>query len=81
MPTDAWLIFAYFMIFSSVILCGLLPMIFHLLNARQSFYRYNLERLEIISDINQQNFQRIDSHEQSITYAQIPFIDHDDISV
>ncbi len=76
MPTDAWLIFAYFMIFSSVILCGLLPMIFHLLNARQSFYRYNLERLEIISE----NFQRIDSHEQSITYAQIPFID-DDISV
>jgi len=98
MPTDGWLIFAYFMIFSSVILCGILLMIFRLLNARQDFYRYSLERLainyscrhvlltsqsiynDVQLDIDHEHFPCIDSHEQSITYVQIPFID-DDISV
>jgi len=96
MPTDDWLIFAYIMIFSSVILCGLLPMIFRLYNDRRYFYRYNLERQSIeysyphafltlqsiysdvqldISDIHNNNYQ--DFHEQSIIYAQIPFIDDD----
>jgi hypothetical protein len=47
MPTDEWIILAYIMIFSSVILCGLLPMIFRLHNARQRFHRYDLERQAI----------------------------------
>ncbi|CAF0930755.1 unnamed protein product [Adineta ricciae] len=44
MPTDQWLILAYIMIISSVILCGILPMIFRLYNARRRFHRYDLER-------------------------------------
>jgi hypothetical protein len=47
MPTDEWVILAYIMIFSSVILCGLLPMIFRLRTARQRFHRYDLERRAI----------------------------------
>ncbi|CAF3306116.1 unnamed protein product [Rotaria socialis] len=38
MPTDYWMILAYVMIFSSIILCGLVPMILRLYNARQDFY-------------------------------------------
>ena len=38
MQTDYWMILAYVMIFSSIILCGLLPMILRLYNARQDFY-------------------------------------------
>lgn len=40
MPVDNWMILAYVMIFSSIILCGLLPMILRLYNARQHFYHY-----------------------------------------
>jgi hypothetical protein len=101
MPTDYWLIFAYFMIFFSVVLCGIIPMIFRLLNARRRFHRYDLERQVIryscphafltlqsiysdvqldISDIDDQNFQRINSPEEPIIYEQIRFID-DDTSV
>ncbi|UJR09768.1 hypothetical protein I4U23_013995 [Adineta vaga] len=47
MPTDDWLILAYIMIVSSVILCGIFPMIPRLLNARRRFYRYDLERQAI----------------------------------
>ncbi|CAF2047951.1 unnamed protein product [Rotaria magnacalcarata] len=39
MPTDYWMILAYVMIFSSIILCGLAPMVLRLYNARQNFYR------------------------------------------
>ncbi|CAF2715718.1 unnamed protein product [Rotaria sp. Silwood2] len=35
------------MIFSSIILCGLLPMILRLFNARQHFYHYNLEHQNV----------------------------------
>ena len=35
MPADDWLIFAYVMIFSSVVFCGILPMIFRLINDRK----------------------------------------------
>lgn len=35
MPIDDWLIFAYVMIFSSVVFCGILPMIFRLINDRE----------------------------------------------
>jgi hypothetical protein len=47
MPVDNWLILAYIMIFSSVILCGLLPMILRLYNAHRRFHRYDLERRAI----------------------------------
>lgn len=47
MPTDDWLIFAYVMIFSSIIFCGILPMLFRLLNVRRRFHRYDLERQAI----------------------------------
>ncbi|CAF1439830.1 unnamed protein product [Adineta steineri] len=47
MLTDEWLILAYIMIFTSVILCGFLPMTFRLVNARRRFHRYDLERQAI----------------------------------
>jgi hypothetical protein len=47
MRTDPWLILAYMMIISSVILCGILPMILRLRNARRRFYRYDSERRAI----------------------------------
>jgi hypothetical protein len=92
MPTDEWLILAYIMIFSSVILCGLLPMIYRLVHARRRFHRYNTERQlieyscpyalltsqSIYSDVqsDESDLHQLDSP----IYAQIPFID-DDISV
>ncbi|CAF1562263.1 unnamed protein product [Rotaria sp. Silwood1] len=93
MFTDNWMILAYVMIFSSIILCGLLPMILRLYNARQYFYHYNLEcsnsnefiilqsnnSNKQLNKYNQinQNFQRINSFEQPLIYTQIPFIDDD----
>jgi hypothetical protein len=93
MPTDDWLIFAYIMLFSSVILCGLFPMIFRLFNARRRFYRYTLERLaieyscpdafltsqSIYNDV-QVDISDVQTFQAIDPYEQIPFID-DDTSV
>ena len=47
MVIDEWLILAYIMLFSSIILCGILPIIIRLLTARRRFNRYQLERQAI----------------------------------
>lgn len=52
MPIDDWLIFAYVMIFTSVVFCGILPMIFRLINARRRFHRYYLERFAMEHSID-----------------------------
>lgn len=83
MPTDDWLIFAYIMLFSSIVFCGILPMIFRLINARQRFHRYDLERemieyssphQSIYSDLKDIPFARIVSLN---SVEQIPYIDED----
>jgi hypothetical protein len=89
MPVDNWLILALIMIFSSIIFCGVLPMIIRLLIARQRYQRYRIELQDIASSasdvyLNLQSIYAnielnknddIDSHEHTILYSQIPFID------
>ncbi|CAF0921575.1 unnamed protein product [Rotaria sp. Silwood1] len=89
MPIDNWLILALIMIFSSIILCGLLPMIIRLIIARRRYRRYRTEFEEIAcstpdvfsssqliyenTQIN--NNEQNNSHEHSILYSRLPFID------
>jgi hypothetical protein len=81
MPIDDWLVFAYIIIFTSVILCGIFPMILRLRNDRRRSHLYDLERQtiayscphtfltsqSIYSDIDHPDFQT----------EQIPYIDED----
>ncbi|CAF2802848.1 unnamed protein product [Rotaria sp. Silwood2] len=89
MPVDNWLILALIMIFSSIILCGILPMIIRLIIARRRYHRYltefqdiagstidvssNLQSIYHNAHIN--NDEQINSHEHSILYSRLPFID------
>lgn len=89
MPVDSWLILALIMIFSSVIFCAILPLIIRLIIARKRYRRYRLELEEIAcstpdallnlqriyQNIQIQNDEKRNSHEFSIIYSQIPFID------
>jgi Gpi18-like mannosyltransferase len=86
MLIDDWLIFAYIMIFSSVILCGFLPIIFRLYNARRRFHRYDLERqaikytfltLESIYSDVQIDTSDIQKADYLDFHEQIPYIDED----
>jgi hypothetical protein len=83
MPVDNWLILALIMIFSSILFCAVLPIIIRLSIARR---RHRLELQEIACStpdvfLNTQSIYQniemnnIDSHEHSIIYSQIPFID------
>ena len=66
MPIDDWFVFAYCMLFSSIIICGLVPMFFRLLNARQRYYdRFQFENESSIH----------------FDYELIPYIDDDNVSV
>jgi len=96
MPVDNWLILALIMIFSSIIFCGLLPMIIRLLISRHR-YRLELQQISCTTPdgfLNLQSFyhniqiktdDNMNSHERSVLYSQIPFIDdltkQDDTSV
>jgi hypothetical protein len=74
------------MIFSSILFCAVLPIIIRLSIARR---RHRLELQEIAcstpdvflnlqliyQNIQINNIEDIDSHEHSIIYSQIPFID------
>lgn len=85
MPTDNWIILAYIMIFSSIVFCGLLPMILRLRNARQHYYHYNSDRRtieqsgshnlstlkSIYTDVQQKIYQNL----QRITSIEQPIID------
>lgn len=89
MPVDNWLILALIMIFSSIILCGLLPMVVRLLIARKRYRRYlaELQDIElttpdaffILQSIEQtshsNSLENINYHEHSLLYSYIPFID------
>lgn len=89
MPIDKWFILALMMMFSSVIFCGILPMIIRLFIARRRHRRYRLELREIAlstpeislnlqsiyQNIQRQMNENLSSHEQSIVLSQIPFID------
>jgi hypothetical protein len=89
MPVDNWLILALIMIFSSIIFCAILPIIIRLTIARRRYRRYRLELQEIacltpdiflsLPSIYQKipiaNNEDINSHEHSIIYSKIPFID------
>ena len=68
---------AYAMLFSSVIVCGLLPMVLRLLNARQRFHRNDLERQTMLhSDLVDTSDIRPDSYLlAATTCATIPYID------
>ena len=76
MPIDYWLIFACTMIVFSVILCGILPVIFRLYNARQRFHGYQLEprAMDVISAlVLLDNNVRIDLNQNC--YPDLPFMD------
>lgn len=89
MPVDNWLLLALIMIFSSVLLCGVLPMIVRLFIARRRYRRYRLDLQEIAeaspdlfgtlssthSDPQSMPYERSGSRQYSIVYSQIPFID------
>ena len=82
MPIDNWLILALIMIFSSIIFCGVLPIIIRLLIARKRYRRYRIELQDILCstpDVYLASQLRPDddcnSHEHSLLYSQIPFID------
>lgn len=89
MPIDNWLILALIMIFSSVIFCGILPIIIRLSIARRRYRRYRLELQEIAlstpeislnlqviyQNIQRQMNENLSSHEQSMILSQIPFMD------
>lgn len=89
MPVDNWLLLALIMILSSIIFCGILPIIIRLLIARRRYLRYRLELAEIaystpdalfnlqtiFQNIQVQNNESQPTYQQSIIYSQIPFID------
>ena len=80
MPIDNWFILALIMIFSSIIFCAILPMIIRLIIARHRHRRYRLE-LQEIAYSTPEIFPNVKliypnaSHEHSIIYSQLPFID------
>ena len=89
MPVDNWLLLALIMIFSSILFCGVVPLIVRLFIARRRHRRYRLElqaiaeaspdifahRASIYSDPQTMTRERRDSRQYSIVYSQIPFID------
>ncbi|CAF1007916.1 unnamed protein product [Adineta steineri] len=89
MPIDNWFILALIMIFSSFLLCGLLPMVIRLIIARRRYRRYRIElqqiacstpdaviNLQLIYHSIQMNTDdNLNFHEHSVLYSQIPFID------
>ena len=91
MPVDNWLILALIMIFSSIILCAILPIIIRLWIARQRYRRYRLDlelieyapsdlfspRLSIYGDPQLVTSIRRTSGHESVVYSQIPFIDEE----
>jgi hypothetical protein len=99
MPVDNWLVLALVMIFSSIIFCAFLPMVVRLLTARRRYRRYRLELQEIAwstpdaifnlhsvyHSVHPRTDEDLYSHEHSILYSQVPFIDEltkdDDTSV
>jgi hypothetical protein len=84
MPIDYWLIFAYIMIFTSVIVCGIFPMILRLFNARRRFHQYDLERQAIeysfphafLTSQSIYSDVQFDNH-PDYSHEQIPYIDED----
>lgn len=96
MPVDIWFILALIMIFSSILLCGILPMIIRLLNARKRYFRYLVEMNDIecsnpdaflslqsiYPDGQRLNHEQpIISHGRSFNYSNIPFIDDEETPV
>ncbi|CAF1210352.1 unnamed protein product [Rotaria sordida] len=67
MLTDNWIVLAYIMIISSIILCGILPMILRLFNDRQHFYHYNLER-QNIEYSSSNKFLTLQSNDNNVDY-------------
>ena len=85
MPIDDWLIFAYVIMFTSVLLCGIIPAILRLRNDRRRFHRYKLERQAIeysyphiflTTQLVNTDVQYITDH-PDLQYEQIPYIDDD----
>ena len=82
MLVDNWLILALIMIFSSILLCGFLPMIVRLSIARRRYYRYLLD-LQAIEYSSPDTYgsqavavaTRSNTREYTAVYSQLPFID------
>lgn len=82
MPIDNWFILALIMIFSSVIFCAVIPMIFRLITARRRHHHYRIElheiacsTPEILSNLPYEQRQAL--YEHSVLFSQLPFIDDD----
>ena len=77
MSADYWLMLAYAMLFSSVMVCGLLPMVLRLLNARRRFHQSDLERQAMLHSILIDTADiRLGSYlHAATTCATIPYID------
>ena len=94
MPIDNWFLLALIMIFSSIIFCGILPIIIRLLIARRRYRRSRLDlqaisrapadlfqrRTSIEIDPNLSDFLQTNVRQSNVVYSQIPFID-DETSV